>query len=184
MSRVGQQSIPLPKGVKVKLDGNTIAVEAKGGALSFTFHRDLRVEHDETASEIRVRRPNDQRQMRALHGLTRKLIANMVTGVTEGFQKRLEIVGLGYQARLQGKDLELQIGFSHPVRVPVPEGLQLEVPDPTHIVVRGADKQRVGQFAADIRQIRPPEPYKGKGIRYEGEYVRRKAGKAFASGAA
>lgn len=182
MSRIGKQPLPVPAGVKIDLKGNRIQVEGKGGRLELEFHPRLKVEHDAAGSVIRVSRPNDERPMRALHGLTRRLIGNMVTGVTEGFEKRLEIVGVGYQARAQGKDLELQIGFCHPVRMKVPEGLTIEIPDPTHIVVRGADKQRVGQFAADIRRVRPPEPYKGKGIRYQGEQVRRKAGKAFASG--
>jgi len=182
MSRVGKQPVTIPQGVKIDLKGNQIKVEGKGGRLEFAFHPELKVEHDESGGVIRVDRPNNERQMRALHGLTQRLISNMVTGVTTGFEKRLEIVGVGYQARMQGKDLELQIGFCHPVRMKVPEGLVIEVPDPTHIVVRGADKQLVGQFAANIRRIRPPEPYKGKGIRYQGEQVRRKAGKAFASG--
>jgi len=182
MTRVGKQPVPIPPGVKVELKGSRIQVEAKGGRLEMTVDSQLQVQHDAEAGVIRVARANDERQVRALHGLTQRLIRNMVTGVSKGFEKRLEIIGVGYQARMQGKDLELQIGFSHPVRMKVPEGLTIEVPDPTHLIVRGADKQRVGQFAAEIRGIRPPEPYKGKGIRYQDEQVRRKAGKAFASG--
>ncbi len=155
MSRIGKQPVTVPPGVKIDLKGNQIKVEGKGGCLEFAFHPKLKVEHDQSGGVIRVDRPNNERQMRALHGLTQRLISNMVTGVTTGFEKRLEIVGVGYQARLQGKDLELQIGFCHPVRMKVPEGLVIEVPDPTHIVVRGADKQRVGQLAANIRRIVP-----------------------------
>jgi large subunit ribosomal protein L6 len=127
---------------------------------------------------VRVQRPSDERLHRALHGLTRTLIANMIEGVTNGFEKRLEIVGVGYRAAMRGSDLELAVGFSHPVTVPAPEGIEFEVPAPTRITVRGIDKQQVGEVAADIRKIRKPEPYKGKGVRYEGEYVRKKAGKA------
>jgi large subunit ribosomal protein L6 len=148
--------------------------------LTLVCHPNISVEFDSGAKELRVNRPNDDRQNRALHGLTRSLIANMVQGVAEPFEKRLEIVGVGYNASVNGKKLQLQVGYANTVVLPVPAGVTCEVPDATHIIVKGPDKQVVGQFAAEIRGVRPPEPYKGKGIRYQGEYVRRKAGKAFA----
>lgn len=184
MSRIGKKPIPVPAGVKVQIADASVGVEGPVGRLQWSYPPDLEVQYDDGARVIRVRRPNDERRFRMLHGLTRSLIQNMVVGVTAGFQKRLEIVGVGYQARLQGDRLELSVGYASPVLRQVPEGVTVEVPDPTHVVVRGPDKQKVGQFAAEVRAVRPPEPYKGKGIRYQGEHVRRKAGKAFASGGA
>jgi large subunit ribosomal protein L6 len=181
MSRIGRRPIEIPAGVDVALQGSTVSVKGPLGALEQTFHPEmLLVLEDGT---LRVERPDDERSHRSLHGLTRTLIANMVDGVTRGFEKRLEIVGVGYRAVLKGSDLELALGFSHPVVFPAPSGIEFEVPAPTRITVRGIDKQQVGEVAANIRKIRKPEPYKGKGIRYEGEYVRKKAGKA-AKGAA
>ena len=176
MSRIGKQPIEIPSGVEVSLDGTQVTVKGPRGTLEQSFHREIRIVKEDGA--IRVERPDDEGFHRALHGLTRTLIANMVEGVTKGFEKRLEIVGVGYRAALRGQDLELQVGYSHPVAVPKPEGIEFEVPAPTRIVVRGSDKQQVGEVAANIRKVRKPEPYKGKGIRYEGEYVRKKAGKA------
>ena len=182
MSRIGKQPVQVPQGVDVTIDGNRIRVKGAQGELSLEFHGNMSVTYDGGAREVRVERPNDQRFNRALHGLTRSLINNMVQGVTKPFEKKLEIVGVGYQASLKGKTLELQVGFANTVRLEVPEGVVCEVPDNTHVVVRSPNKQAVGQFAAEVRRVRPPEPYKGKGIRYDGEYVRRKAGKAFAGG--
>ena len=176
MSRIGKQPIPVPSGVEVKIDGSTVVVKGPKGELSQTFTDVLTIEQKD--GELVVTRPDDSRTARSLHGLTRTLLANMVTGVSEGFSKNLEIVGVGYRAILKGSDLELQLGFSHPVVVSAEPGITFEVPAPTKITVRGIDKQLVGQVAADIRKWRKPEPYKGKGVRYEGEYVRRKLGKA------
>ena len=176
MSRIGKQPIPVPSGVDVKIDGSTVTVKGPKGELTQTFTDVLAIELQE--GELVVTRPDDSRTARSLHGLTRTLVANMVTGVSEGFSKNLEIVGVGYRAMLKGSDLELQLGFSHPVVVTAEPGITFEVPQPTRITVRGIDKQQVGQVAADIRKWRKPEPYKGKGVRYEGEYVRRKLGKA------
>ncbi len=176
MSRIGKQPIPVPSGVEVKIDGSSVSVKGPKGELSGTFSDAMSIEMED--GQVVVRRPNDERQNRSLHGLTRTLIANMVTGVSEGFSKNLEIVGVGYRAALKGNDLEMQLGFSHPVNIVAEPGITFEVPAPTRITVRGIDKQRVGQVAAEIRGWRPPEPYKGKGVRYEGEYVRRKLGKA------
>lgn len=181
MSRIGKKPIPVASGVDVALEGNSIRVKGKNGELAHAWHPRMQVHWDQEAREIRVQRPDDQRQNRALHGLTRALIANMVQGVQQPYEKRLEIQGVGYQASLQGKEIALQVGFANTVKLPVPAGVTCEVPAPTQIVVRGADKHAVGQFAANIRRVRPPEPYKGKGIRYVGESVRRKAGKAFGS---
>jgi large subunit ribosomal protein L6 len=183
MSRIGKQPVAIPPNVKVQLENGTLRVEGPKGKLEFRYHPNMRVIYDAQARLIRVERPNDERLNRALHGLTRSLINNMVIGVTQGFEKRLKIEGIGYQARLekdkQGKPkLVLSVGFSHPVIVDVPPELTVEVPDPNTIVVRGCDKQKVGEFAAEVRHVRPPEPYKGKGIRYENEVVRRKQGKA------
>jgi len=175
VSRIGKQPIPVPSGVEVKIEGSTVSVKGPKGELSGTFNEDINIELAD--GEIVVTRPSDARQHRSLHGLTRSLIANMVTGVSEGFQKTLEIVGVGYRAQMKGSDLEMQLGFSHPVLVKAEPGIEFEAPTPTRIIVRGIDKQRVGQVAAEIRGWRPPEPYKGKGVRYEGEYVRRKLGK-------
>ncbi len=175
MSRIGKQPIPVPSGVEVRIDGSTVTVKGPKGELTSTFNEDMAIVLEE--GEVRVTRPSDNRTHRSLHGLTRTLIANMVTGVSEGFSKNLEIVGVGYRAQLKGSDLELALGFSHPVTVKAEPGITFEVPVPTKITVRGIDKQRVGQVASEIRDFRPPEPYKGKGVRYEGEYVRRKLGK-------
>ena len=176
MSRIGKQPIPVPSGVEVKIDGSTVTVKGPKGELSQTFSDIMSIELEDGA--VVVTRPDESRTARSLHGLTRTLVANMVAGVSEGFAKNLEIVGVGYRAAMKGSDLELQLGYSHPVLVVAEPGITFEVPQPTKITVRGIDKQRVGQVAADIRKWRKPEPYKGKGIRYEGEYVRRKLGKA------
>jgi large subunit ribosomal protein L6 len=176
MSRIGRQPVEIPSGVEVEVDGSRVTVRGPRGALEQTFHREMKIVRED--GTLRVERPSDAGPHRALHGLTRTLIANMVEGVTNGFEKRLEIVGVGYRAALKGEDLELSLGFSHTVVVPRPEGIEFEVPAPTRITVRGIDKQAVGEMAANIRKIRKPEPYKGKGVRYEGEYVRKKAGKA------
>jgi large subunit ribosomal protein L6 len=176
MSRIGKQPITIPDGVKVDLQGERMTVTGPRGTLHQAMHPRMRVTVED--GMVSVERLSDERLDKSLHGLTRTLIANMVDGVTQGFEKRLEIQGVGYRAALQGKDIELQVGFSHPVRVPAPEGIEFEVPAPNRITVRGIDKQLVGETAATIRKIRKPEQYKGKGIRYEGEYVRKKAGKA------
>ena len=176
MSRIGKQPIPVPSGVEVKIDGSTVTVKGPKGELTQTFSEEMTVKLED--GEITVTRPSDERNHRALHGLTRSLLANMVTGVSEGFSKNLEIVGVGYRAALKGSDLEMQLGFSHPVLVIAEPGITFEVPAPTRITVSGIDKQRVGQVASEIRRWRPPEPYKGKGVRYQGEHVRRKLGKA------
>ena len=176
MSRIGKEPIAIPDGVDVDLQGSRVTVTGPGGTLHQDVSPELTVRIDD--GTVRVERPSDEREHRALHGLTRTLIANMVEGVTKGFEKRLEIQGVGYRAALRGSALELQVGYSHPVEFPAPEGISFEVPAPNRIVVRGIDKQLVGEIAARIRKVRKPEPYKGKGIRYEGEYVRKKAGKA------
>ena len=182
MSRIGRLPIPIPSGVDVDIaEDQVVTVKGPRGSLSTRVHPDMKVVRDD--GSIRVERPSDEGPHRSLHGLTRTLIANMVEGVTKGYEKRLAIVGVGYRAAMKGNDLEIQVGYSHPVVVPAPEGIEFEVPTPTQIVVRGNDKQQVGEVAANIRKIRKPEPYKGKGIRYENEYVRKKAGKA-AKGAA
>ena len=180
MSRVGQAPITIPSGVDVSVTQRRVTVAGPRGQLQ----RSLPDYIDVTSGngEIIVTRQNDEREVRALHGLVRSLLANMVTGVTEGFEKRLEIQGVGYRASKKGNDLEVLIGYSHPVNKKAPEGIQFDVPAPTRIVVRGIDKELVGQTAAEIRGIRKPEPYKGKGIRYEGEQIRRKAGKAAKAG--
>ena len=175
MSRIGKKPIPVPSGVEVDVRPGTVIVKGPKGTLSERISADMTVTVDD--GTLSVARPTDRGEHRALHGLTRSLVANMVTGVTDGFEKRLEIQGVGYRAALRGQDLELLLGFSHPVSVKAPEGITFEVPQPTQIIVRGISKQRVGEIAAQIRKWRPPEPYKGKGIRYEGEYVRRKVGK-------
>ena len=181
MSRVGQAPIPVPSGVQVSVTGQTITVNGPKGELQRSFPEEISVE--KTDEEIRVARSRESREVRALHGLFRSLIANMVQGVTEGYEKRLEIHGVGYRAQKQGNDLEFAVGFSHPVKKAAPAGIEFDVPSPTRIVVKGIDKELVGQTAAEIRAIRKPEPYKAKGIRYEGEYIRRKAGKAAKAGA-
>lgn len=176
MSRIGKQPIPVPSGVEVTINGSEVVVKGPKGTLSSTFDGDMIIEQEDGA--VVVRRPSDERRHRSLHGLTRTLVANMVIGVSEGYKKDLEIVGIGYRAALKGTDLDLSLGFSHPVIVVAESGITFEVPAPTKISVSGIDKQRVGQVAAEIRKIRPPEPYKGKGVRYAGEHVRRKLGKA------
>jgi large subunit ribosomal protein L6 len=175
MSRIGRQPIPVPAGVTVAIEPERVTVNGPKGELSERINRDMKVE--QVGEEILVSRPTDRGEHRALHGLTRTLVANMVTGVTAGFEKRLEIQGVGYRAQLRGRDLELALGYSHPVPVKAPDGIDFEVPMPTRIIVRGASKQQVGEIAAYIRKQRKPEPYKGKGIRYEGEQVARKVGK-------
>ncbi len=181
MSRIGKKPIPVAAGLEVSVSGGAVKIKGKNGELSFEHHPNMEVVWNESDREIQVNRPNDQSQNRALHGLTRALIANMVEGVQEPFVRKLEIQGVGYQATLNGKELALQVGFANTVRLPVPDNVTCELPNSTSIVVKSTDKQAVGQFAANIRRVRPPEPYKGKGIRYEGEQVRRKAGKAFGS---
>jgi large subunit ribosomal protein L6 len=175
MSRIGRKPIAIPDGVIVDVKPELVSVKGPKGELTQVVSRDMEVR--QTNGTLTVARPSDRGEHRALHGLTRSLIANMVQGVTEGFERRLEIQGVGYRARLQGKALELSVGYSHPVSVSAPEGIEFEVPSPTQVVVRGIDKQLVGEIAARIRRTRPPEPYKGKGVRYEGEHVRRKVGK-------
>ena len=175
MSRIGKQPIPLPETVDVTIEPELVRVTGPRGNLEERVSRDLTVEKEDGV--LIVKRPTDRGEHRALHGLTRSLIANMVTGVTEGFEKRLEIQGVGYRAALRGKDIELSVGYSHPVSIKAPDGIEFEVPLPTQIIVRGNSKQVVGETAARIRKVRPPEPYKGKGIRYVDEYVARKVGK-------
>lgn len=176
MSRVGRMPIDIPAGVNVNLDGHVITVKGPKGELTRTLHPDMKITVADNV--ITVERPSDEKEHRALHGLTRALVANMVTGVTEGFKKELEIVGVGYRAQMKGKKLALTLGFSHPLELDAPEGITIECPSATTIVVSGANNETVGEFAAKIRGYRLPEPYKGKGIRYAGERVRRKAGKA------
>ena len=175
MSRIGKKPIPLPTGVTISIEPELVQVNGPRGTLSERVPRDITVAQD--GEMIVVTRPTDRGQHRALHGLTRSLVANMVEGVTTGFQKTLEIQGVGYRAALKGRDLELALGYSHPVSIKAPEGIEFEVPQPTRVIVKGNSKQMVGELAANIRKQRPPEPYKGKGIRYEGEYVARKVGK-------
>src|SRR5579864_273125 len=175
MSRIGRQPIAVPAGVTVSVAPERVTVNGPRGELSERIPRAIQVEQND--GTIVVTRPTDRGEHRALHGLTRSLIANMVQGVTDGFEKRLEIQGVGYRAQLRGRDLELALGYSHPVSIKAPDGIEFEVPQPTRIVVKGASKQHVGEVAATIRKKRKPEPYKGKGIRYEGEYVARKVGK-------
>ena len=175
MSRIGKQPIPIPGSVEVFVEPELVRVKGPRGELEERVSRELQVEQQD--GELLVSRPTDRGEHRALHGLTRSLIANMVQGVTEGFEKRLEIQGVGYRAQLRGKSIELAVGYSHPVTIDAPEGIEFEVPQPTQIIVKGIDKQLVGETAARIRKTRPPEPYKGKGVRYAGEKVRRKEGK-------
>ena len=175
MSRIGKKPIPVPEGVTISVEPELVRVNGPKGELTERIHRDIAVEQE--GEELLVKRPTDRGEHRALHGLTRSLVANMVEGVTNGFEKRLEIQGVGYRAQLKGRDLELALGYSHPVPIKAPDGIEFEVPQPTRIVVKGISKQLVGEIAANIRKKRPPEPYKGKGIRYEGEYVARKVGK-------
>lgn len=176
MSRIGRAPIPLPDGIKVVLEGQRFAVEGPKGTLSLTLPEPIRVAKEDKI--LRVSPARDDKSLRAMHGLYRALMANMVHGVTTGFSKELEIVGVGFRAQLQGTQLSLHVGFSHPVAMPIPHGITVEVPKPTSIVIKGADRQLVGQFAANVRRVAPPEPYKGKGIKYLNETIRRKAGKA------
>ena len=176
MSRIGKSPVAIPAGVEVKVNGQEVVVKGPKGTLTQTFRPELSIKVED--NNVVVTRPNDNKSCRSLHGLTRTLISNMVIGVTEGFKKELEVTGVGYRVAKQGKDLVMNLGFSHQVIMPEIEGITIEVPSPNNIVVLGIDKQKVGQFAAEIREKRPPEPYKGKGIRYAGEYVRRKEGKA------
>ena len=178
MSRVGKKPVLIPKGVKVAVSGNTVAVEGPLGKLEWGFRREVRVSVDDSAKQVSIERDGESRSARALQGLSRALIQNMMKGVTEGYEKKLEIVGVGYLAAVQGTTLQLRVGFANEVQMPIPVGLKVTCPDQTHILVKGSDKQKVGQFAAEVRAVRKPEPYKGKGIRYDGEQVRRKAGKA------
>jgi large subunit ribosomal protein L6 len=175
MSRIGKQPIPVPDGVSISIEPEVVRVNGPKGNLEQRVPRDIAVEQQD--GEIVVTRPTDRGEHRALHGLTRSLIANMVEGVTQGFQKNLQIQGVGYRAQLQGNKIVLAVGYSHSVEIPAPAGIEFEVPVPTQIIVRGIDKQAVGEVAARIRKVRPPEPYKGKGIRYQDEYVARKVGK-------
>lgn len=175
MSRIGKRPVSVPEGVQVAVSDGTFSVKGPRGELSLDVHPELTLRIED--GEVKVERPSDSARHKALHGLTRTLVANMVTGVTSGFTKTLEIVGVGYRAEKRGDQIVLSLGFSHPVQYRPPRGITVEVPNPTTVTVQGADKQTVGQVAADIRGFRPPEPYKGKGIRYQGEQVRRKAGK-------
>ena len=176
MSRIGRLPIPVPSGVKVTVESNHVTVEGPRGTLERSIPAQIAVEQE--GGQLHCRRPSDGREHRSLHGLTRTLVANMVTGVSSGFRKELELVGVGYRAQKQGDELVLTLGFSHPVRFRPPQGISIEVADPTHFAVTGSSKEQVGQIAADLRRLRPPEPYKGKGVMYRGERIRRKAGKA------
>ncbi|AXI38666.1 50S ribosomal protein L6 [Bacillaceae bacterium ZC4] len=175
MSRVGKKPLEIPSGVTVTINGNTVTVKGPKGELTRTFHPDMDIKVEEQV--LTVTRPSDNKEHRALHGTTRSLLANMVEGVSKGFEKSLELIGVGYRASKSGKKLVLNVGYSHPVEYEPEQGIEIDVPSQTKIVVKGTDKERVGAVAANIRAVRPPEPYKGKGIRYEGEYVRRKEGK-------
>ena len=176
MSRIGRKPITVPAGVEVTLDGSTVTVKGPKGTLSGTFNKNMTIAMDGDA--VVVTRPNDEKENRSLHGLTRTLIANMIEGVSNGYSKTLDIVGIGYRASMQGKDVVLSVGYSHTVTIKAPEGITITCPSPNQIIVSGADKQVVGQIAAEIRGVRPPEPYKGKGIKYKEETIRRKEGKS------
>lgn len=178
MSRIGKLPVAVPDGVKVQLTDRLIQVEGAKGKLEFAHRPEVKVAYDQAAKTITVTRDNNERLSRALHGLTRALIQNMVQGVSKGYEKKLEIVGVGYLGAIAGNVLQIRAGYANEVHKPIPAGLKVTCPDQTHVVIQGADKQLVGQFAAEVRAIRKPEPYKGKGIRYDGEQVRRKAGKA------
>ncbi|MBI2826793.1 MAG: 50S ribosomal protein L6 [Planctomycetia bacterium] len=178
MSRIGKKLVAIPAGLKIDISGKRIAIEGPLGKLDWNFRPEIDVAFDDKARQLRVTRSAENRQVRALHGLTRAMIQNMVDGVTKGYEKKLEIVGVGYLAAVQGNTLQLRVGFANEVHKPIPAGVKVTCPDQTHVVVKGIDKQKVGQFAAEVRAVRKPEPYKGKGVRYDGEVVRRKAGKA------
>ncbi len=180
MSRIGKQPIPVPAGIVVNIEGNLITVKGPKGELSRQFHNEMIIEREE--EKLLVKRPSDNKLHRSLHGLSRTLLNNMVEGVTKGFEKNLELVGVGYRAAKQGNKLVLTVGYSHPVEIEPEAGLEIEVPVPTKIIVKGADKERVGALAAKIRSVREPEPYKGKGIKYDKEYIRRKVGKTGGKG--
>jgi len=182
MSRIGKQPVAVPAGVKVKVEDGKVLVEGPKGKLELTYHTSLAIEVETGGTAVKVNRAGDDRISRSVHGLTRTLVANMVEGVTKGFEKRLKIEGLGYQARMDKKAVVLTVGLANSIKLEPPAGVTVEVPEATTIVVKGADKQQVGQFAAEIRASRKPEPYQGKGIRYENEVVRRKEGKSFSSG--
>lgn len=177
MSRIGKKPVAIPSGVKVNVANREITVEGKLGKLVWSHRPEVAVAVDDEAKTVSVTRSDDTREVRALHGLTRSLIQNMVIGVSEGYEKRLEIHGVGYLGAIQGDTLQLRVGFANEIQKKIPAGLDVTCPDQTHVVIKGIDKQKVGQFAAEVRAVRKPEPYKGKGIRYEGEQVRRKAGK-------
>jgi large subunit ribosomal protein L6 len=176
LSRIGKMPIPIPQGTEVKIDGSVVTVKGPRGELEQELHPDMIIEMEE--GMLLVKRPSDSKEHRSLHGLTRSLLANMVEGVTSGFEKNLEIHGVGYRAVAKDQDIELSLGFSHPVLVKAPEGVEFEVVTPTRLRIKGTDKQKVGQIAAKIRELRKPDPYKGKGVRYAGEHIRRKAGKS------
>ncbi|HEY2838093.1 MAG TPA: 50S ribosomal protein L6 [Pirellulales bacterium] len=178
MSRIGRKPVAAPAGLKIDVSGKRIAVEGPQGKLDWTFPEGVDVAYDEKSRQVVISRKEDSRQLRALHGLTRSMIQNMVDGVSKGYEKKLEIVGVGYIGSILGSVLQLRVGFANEIQKPIPAGLKVTCPDQTHIVIKGMDKQKVGQFAAEVRAVRKPEPYKGKGIRYDGEVVRRKAGKA------
>jgi large subunit ribosomal protein L6 len=182
MSRIGKQPVVYPANVKVQLNGQKVRVEGPKGKLEMDCHPNISVDHDEKGKVLKVSRPDDERLNRSLHGLVRSLLANMVEGVTQGFSKKLKIEGIGYQARMDKTAVVLTVGYANAIRMEPPEGVAVELTDPTTIIIRGADKQKVGQFAAEVRRARKPEPYKGKGIRYDNEVVRRKEGKSFTSG--
>lgn len=175
MSRIGNKVVVLPQGVEVKQNGNEVTVKGPKGELTRTFSEDIKMNIE--GNEVTFTRPNDSKEMKTIHGTTRAIFHNMVVGVSEGFQKALELIGVGYRAQLQGSKLVLNVGYSHPVEITAPAGVTFEVPSNTQVVVKGISKEAVGEIAANIRDVRPPEPYKGKGIRYVGEYVRRKEGK-------
>jgi len=178
MSRVGKQPVVVPAGVKVAIEGTTITVEGKLGKLQWQFRPEISMTYDDAGKEVLVTRRDDQRQSRALHGLSRALVHNMVVGVTAGYERKLEVVGVGYLCAVQKGELQLRVGFANELHVPIPEGLAVTCPDQQHVLIKGIDKQQVNHFAAAVRALRKPEPYKGKGIRYDGEVVRRKQGKA------
>ena len=184
MSRIGKKPVSIPEGVNVKFDKGAVIIEGPKGSITQPIHSLMKVEINENDKQFVVIRPSEERQCKELHGLTRSLLSNNVHGVTNGFSKDLEIIGLGYNVKMQGEDLILQLGFSHPIKVKIPQGIKVEIKNQTNpgkLTIMGIDKQKVGQFASDIRRLRPPEPYKGKGVKYADEIIRRKAGKAVAS---